>query len=252
MNKIERNVWKLNNIPPLEYCSIFRAQKLLNCEVEDLLHWHDIGAINLAIKLKNIPGMLNIAISKNIDIANPQSENHLNHTNILRKKEEIWSQYSTVDRVLEIKESVSAIETLHGNQAIQTQIKAIVSGLWHIAEKNLGELRECPDHNQLVQNVSAIAPTKNTLFCYFSADDSSHLSVSLNKIYILSKDVEKIFEHTISSRTLEIAKHPSVILNKEVINEPQFTLQNITLTDFIDEFMQLNPGFNRQSLNANE
>ena len=51
ISKTERNIWKQNNIPPLEYCSISRAQKLLDCEIEDLLHWHDIGAINLCVKL---------------------------------------------------------------------------------------------------------------------------------------------------------------------------------------------------------
>ncbi|MDM6966025.1 hypothetical protein QUG47_25675, partial [Klebsiella michiganensis] len=31
MERKERNIWKLNNLPPLEYCSISRAKKLLNC-----------------------------------------------------------------------------------------------------------------------------------------------------------------------------------------------------------------------------
>ncbi|MGP4881706.1 hypothetical protein ACTXQV_59935, partial [Klebsiella pneumoniae] len=26
---VERNIWKLNNLPPMEYCSLARAQKLL-------------------------------------------------------------------------------------------------------------------------------------------------------------------------------------------------------------------------------
>ncbi|HIH4181962.1 TPA: hypothetical protein ACYSC7_005099, partial [Klebsiella pneumoniae] len=27
MNITERNIWKLNNLPPMEYCSLARAQK---------------------------------------------------------------------------------------------------------------------------------------------------------------------------------------------------------------------------------
>lgn len=248
MNKTERNVWKMNNIPPLEYCSIFRAQKLLNCEVEDLLHWHDIGAINLCVKLTNITGTLNIAITPNKDKTNKHNLFASNQNDIFKKTEETWSQYSRVDRVLELKDSVSAIETHHGNHAIQIQLKATISGLWHTASKNLMELLECPEHNQLAREVSAINPANNTLFCHFSPDDSSNLPLSLNKIYILSKDVEKIYEHTISSRPLDLTKEPTIILNKKIINEPQFTLQNKTLGDFINEFMQLNPALDKHSI----
>ncbi|MDM7272785.1 hypothetical protein QUH42_26280, partial [Klebsiella grimontii] len=72
------------------------------------------------------------------------------------------------------------------------------------------------------------------------------------KINIISKDVEKIYEHTISSRPLELAREPTIILNKNIINEPEFTLQNKTLTDFIDEFMKLNPELDKKSLYVNE
>ncbi|HFW2893685.1 TPA: hypothetical protein ACIBCV_004095, partial [Salmonella enterica subsp. enterica serovar Muenchen] len=34
-NKIQKNIWALNKMPPLEYCSLSRAAKLLNCEIED-------------------------------------------------------------------------------------------------------------------------------------------------------------------------------------------------------------------------
>lgn len=37
-------------LPPLEYCSLDRASRLLMCEVEDLFHWHEIGAIQLCIR----------------------------------------------------------------------------------------------------------------------------------------------------------------------------------------------------------
>ncbi|EBM2190255.1 hypothetical protein DWD10_08635 [Salmonella enterica] len=44
-------IWVNNNMPPLEYCSLSRASKLLGCEVEDLWHWQDIGAIKFAVNL---------------------------------------------------------------------------------------------------------------------------------------------------------------------------------------------------------
>lgn len=252
ISKTERNIWKQNNIPPLEYCSISRAQKLLDCEIEDLLHWHDIGAINLCVKLTSITGTLNIALTQNKESINKRSLYSVNQSDTLKKNEATWSYYSRVDRVLELKDSVSAIETQQGNHAIQIKLKAIVSGLWYVTSKNLGELLECPEHNHLAKEVSAINPANNTLFCLFSPDNSSNLPISINKIYIISKDVEKIYEHTISSRPLELAREPTIILNKKIINEPQFTLQNKTLTDFIDEFMKLNPELDKKSLYVNE
>ncbi|MCH7349243.1 hypothetical protein [Aeromonas sp. MR7] len=44
-----------NNKPllPLEYCSPGRAAKLLGCEVEDIYHWADVGAINLYAQFRD-------------------------------------------------------------------------------------------------------------------------------------------------------------------------------------------------------
>ncbi|WP_155601785.1 hypothetical protein [Aeromonas salmonicida] len=36
---------------PLEYCTPARAARLLGCELEDIYHWYEIGAINIYIKL---------------------------------------------------------------------------------------------------------------------------------------------------------------------------------------------------------
>lgn len=251
MNKIERNVWKLNHIPPLEYCSLSRAQKLLNCEIEDLLHWHDIGAINLCIKLTNTPGTLNIAITSDNGSSRKSNSYDVQGNSIPRETEKNWSQYSNVDRVIELKESVSATETLYGTNAIQIQLKAAVSGLWYVASKNLGELLECQESNHTVQEVSAIKPTNNTLFCHFSPDIGGVFPISLNRIYIISQDIEKIFEHTINSRPLDQVKNPMIILNEKVINEPEFTSQNNTFIEFIDDFIRLNADLDNQSITAN-
>lgn len=40
----------MSKLLPLEYCKLDRAAKLLGCEVEDILHWGKIGAINICVK----------------------------------------------------------------------------------------------------------------------------------------------------------------------------------------------------------
>lgn len=39
----------MGNLLPLEYCTLERASRLLDCEVQDLLHWGSIGAIKLCL-----------------------------------------------------------------------------------------------------------------------------------------------------------------------------------------------------------
>lgn len=36
---------------PIEYCSIERAARMLGCETDDILHWAEVGAINLNVKM---------------------------------------------------------------------------------------------------------------------------------------------------------------------------------------------------------
>lgn len=46
---IEKNIWRRNNLAPLEYCSVSRAAKILNCEEDDIMHWCYTERINLCI-----------------------------------------------------------------------------------------------------------------------------------------------------------------------------------------------------------
>lgn len=50
-NGLKESVWEKNDIPPLEYCSLNRATRLLGCEIDDLWHWQNIGAIRFAIDI---------------------------------------------------------------------------------------------------------------------------------------------------------------------------------------------------------
>ncbi|MEY0056686.1 hypothetical protein AB7W56_17615 [Providencia rettgeri] len=43
------NVWSINGIPEMEYCSLSRASELLKCNVSDLLHFAEVRKIQLCI-----------------------------------------------------------------------------------------------------------------------------------------------------------------------------------------------------------
>ncbi|AMR39173.1 hypothetical protein LG71_25745 [Pluralibacter gergoviae] len=48
----EETIWQKNNMPPLEFCTLERASRLLGCEVDDLWHWQDIGVLRFSTKLQ--------------------------------------------------------------------------------------------------------------------------------------------------------------------------------------------------------
>lgn len=50
MAENQPNIWQANGIPALEYCKLDRASRLLGCEVEDLIHWFEVGAIDLCVR----------------------------------------------------------------------------------------------------------------------------------------------------------------------------------------------------------
>ena len=49
---------KLPPLPPLLYCRIERAAKILECEVEDIIHWAAIGSISLGVHFDNMCGTI--------------------------------------------------------------------------------------------------------------------------------------------------------------------------------------------------
>lgn len=52
------NVWQKNKIPPLEYCKLSRAADLLDYKIEDLVHFAEIGTIELSLRLSRLEAFL--------------------------------------------------------------------------------------------------------------------------------------------------------------------------------------------------
>jgi hypothetical protein len=250
MNKIERNIWKLNNLPPLEYCSIARAQKLLQCELEDLLHWHDIGAISLCLKLKKNRGILNSALTRH-QIANDSPYGYAGVDDITRDNKP-WSQHSKINNIITLNENVSVIDAEHDSAIAKIKLNVSVSGIWHTHSRNLMDVLENPDNIQQENELSIISPAKNVIYCNFIPDNDDKPTIELGKLYITSKEIEKIYEHTISSRPLGFSEAAMNPYNEKTINEPSTPPQNKLLLEFINYVIQSNPAFNRDLLNASE
>ena len=52
------NVWERNSIPVMEFCSLKRAAELLNCQIDDLIHFAQIGIIEFCLELNGFEAAL--------------------------------------------------------------------------------------------------------------------------------------------------------------------------------------------------
>ncbi|MEV8736878.1 hypothetical protein [Klebsiella variicola] len=249
MNITERNIWKLNNLPPMEYCSLARAQKLLNCELEDILHWHDIGAINLCLKLNPTRGTLKIAVLSH------QEKNVTTALNPLTSAEEVetfWSPHSHIRSILRLDDDIPMVETLRGNTVTQFNVKVSASGLWHPHSRNLMALLETPDDILYENRLSMMLPDKPFVYCHFIPDEDEYSAISLNRIYITSQAIEKIYAHSISARPMDVTKNSLLEQTSYIHQELTVLPQNEVLLEFIHYLIQSHTVFNEKLQNMAE
>ncbi|EOD8992728.1 hypothetical protein [Klebsiella variicola] len=249
MNITERNIWKLNNLPPMEYCSLARAQKLLNCELEDILHWHDIGAINLCLKLNPTRGTLKIAVLSH------QEKDVTTALNPLTSAEEVetfWSPHSHIRSILRLDDDIPMVETLRGNTVTQFNVKVSASGLWHPHSRNLMALLETPDDILYENRLSMMLPDKPFVYCHFIPDEDEYSAISLNRIYITSQAIEKIYAHSISARPMDVTKNSLLEQTSYIHQELTVLPQNEVLLEFIHYLIQSHTVFNEKLQNIAE
>lgn len=249
MNITERNIWKLNNLPPMEYCSLARAQKLLNCELEDILHWHDIGAINLCLKLNPTRGTLKIAVLSH------QEKDVTTALNPLASAEEVetfWSAHSHIRSILRLDGDIPMVETLRGNTVTQFNVKVSASGLWHPHSRNLMALLEAPDDILYENRLSMMLPDKPFVYCHFIPDEDEYSAISLNRIYITSQAIEKIYAHSISARPMDVTKNSLLEQTSYIHQELTVLPQNEVLLEFIHYLIQSHTVFNEKLQNMAE
>lgn len=249
MNITERNIWKLNNSPPMEYCSLARAQKLLNCELEDILHWHDIGAINLCLKLNPTRGTLKIAVLSH------QEKDVTTALNPLTSAEEVetfWSPHSHIRSILRLDDDIPMVETLRGNTVTQFNVKVSASGLWHPHSRNLMALLETPDDILYENRLSMMLPDKPFVYCHFIPDEDEYSAISLNRIYITSQAIEKIYAHSISARPMDVTKNSLLEQTSYIHQELTVLPQNEVLLEFIHYLIQSHTVFNEKLQNMAE
>ncbi|SAP93017.1 Uncharacterised protein [Klebsiella michiganensis] len=134
----------------------------------------------------------------------------------------------------------------------QLKLRVSVSGLWYCHTRNLMEILETPDGMITEERISIISPATNVLFCHFIPDEDERPTITLSKLYITSQAIEKIYEHTISSRPLELSEKALHLPEEQDMVTPSTIMQNKLLIEFINHIIQSNPHFGDNMLNATE
>lgn len=120
-------------LPALEYCTLERATRFIGagCEVEDLLHWAEIGAINLSHEFGRDDSMLGYIEFDGtlMDVANKIFNSEQRHDYYINVSE--FSIIATSDfECCETVEQVAEVLTKYGDKP---RVKAHLKGVWNIS-----------------------------------------------------------------------------------------------------------------------
>jgi len=162
---------ELHPLLPLEYCTIDRASRLLDCEVSDIVHWAKIGAIKTCLCFDNIPILTGIY----------QTVSRDDWSEIISTK---WTSLTT--RVSQCNDDSEMIET-------------VASGFWELSPRDI-KIDERGQWN---------TPRKMTLVVPYTAVEvtephQSDVFIDLHSaiiedegdfnLYIMRSDIEKLYE----------------------------------------------------------
>lgn len=170
----------MENLLPFEYCKLDRAARMLGCEVDDLIHWGAIGAIELSIYLvkpikcwlRHIP----VNNSCNLLMTNPVIINNgiTNYAGVTNNDDEIncfcsgvWSLSRKTIECLECSESGKFAISADVLSASDNRWQFIVwvmfgkeliikpSSLW-ITKEQMDKINENKKFDESIQNIQNI------------------------------------------------------------------------------------------------
>ncbi|HKN05889.1 MAG TPA: hypothetical protein VJY31_18405 [Buttiauxella sp.] len=189
------NIWREKKIAPLEYCSLERAAKLLNCELEDLIHWNKIGAIMMAIEPKGLTGDLFVYFNKwhSVDI-----ERYKDKFNI---ESELGFSGSIFKPILRCKADICFRSLPHGFAYLGR-----IHGLWVITIGVIDKVDNTLVVSKLQNGYKTFQPVKksdNIHSVFFFYKGEKELLFELKDLFITRSDIEKIWDSVISGNPME-------------------------------------------------
>lgn len=223
------------NIPIPEYCTLARASALLGCEISDLIHFGEIGAITICIKV-------------------PKSTKALVH--VFKRDEEtvydIESSWCAGGRLSEFVTIDDPLENLEADYEHEFRVPAFISGIWGLLKcSNLGDVyQEIPCEEMVV-----LTATDRPFIAILNMPDEEWgvdeiIKTEPENMYILGSDIEKLINNSgkrFPCRFNEAQDElPSIKPTGEIISNNEDLLSPKTIrtrTQFIKSLLYIHYGY---------
>ncbi|SFX31371.1 hypothetical protein [Pantoea ananatis] len=248
-NRNSKNVWSANEIAPLEFCSLSRAARLLKCEIEDLLHWHDVGAITLCLRLPDIKGkLITETDNQKNDIFKLYLENVIT-LNELATVKKAWSHHSKLASILTEHKAAVKTKIKVKNHITTYETPAFAAGIWSIISRDLFDLLDS-DENHYEPMVEAISPSDKILLCLFIPDDQECINKSTSNIFITKEFIEKIYHHALNGTEMPLMHGTRKLEDKNKHEKKIISPQKEKLSEFIKFLIKTNPTISKNILST--
>lgn len=198
---------------PLEYCRIDRAAQMLGSEVEDLLHWQEVGAISLFTKLDNVEGKLFVMEFK----FDSKEDLDLYLESCLYGSDEIVffnNGYSRFD-IDHFPSETSKPYVQQGESIFlghapldELVIPGYMSGLWQLMTISIKEIFNC-EHQFLELEGSFLGPDAEQPIGVFISIPT--IEIMKGDLWITRPDIEKLYESITTGEPL-----PNIYNNNEL------------------------------------
>lgn len=181
---------------PLEYCRLDRAARMLECEIDDLIHWGAIGAIDLCLQISSIK----CDIVDQRDSVSPDSEFSSSDTFYVNNGLAcFWRdkkyKYSIQDRrTLKIKDAINYAVTVSPSDVDEFEYdQARCGGFWPLPRGVFLSLEASDDGRyQLYGSMTLCCRESDGLVFAGVFFDNEDLYLTSSDLWITRKDIETL------------------------------------------------------------
>lgn len=248
----KKNRRDLPPLLPLEYCSIERAARMLECETEDILHWFEIGSIELMFRFNDHELTGDMLLDRNslkwffengaCDFFHPLRD----------QKEGFWwtNPETGLFLTFDLTENLGQLENILTNICndetgdTETVLANVnVQGFLHIPQQSL------INSNRIKSPVRVFEIPKAETAIFF------HAGIEVNEIFIDRNNLAKIYSAIISGEQIQPIKDKSETAAKRLAeassrpaenNSPKRSLALMSLCEYAIKSARLDPDlFNR-------
>lgn len=214
-----KSIWEARSIAPLEFCTVTRASSLLGCQVEDILHWMEIGAIFSYGKFIGVESELRFRLYK-LELYNRDYED----------KDFFDNRFIYGQSLFVAEQPPVPDEEKH------VRVSGKVYGYWRINQWSFGT----SEYNSLIYPIER---DPNFRHFHVALPERPHLDVC--DIYVSKADIEKIHQYSLKGEPIPINSFPAQ--QQEESNE---AMSGFRYLDILDLLIATHPEFGEADLNA--